>query len=241
MPSILAVGSVAYDSVKTPFGEAEEVLGGSATFFSVVASFFCRVDLVACVGEDFRREDVQFLESRNIDLEGLEVMEGRTFRWKGEYGYDLNEAHTLETELNVFSNFRPKIPAKYRDSKYVFLGNIDPTLQREVLSQVQKPQLVACDTMNYWIEGRFQALVQILKHVGILIINDAEARQLANEVNLVRAARKILGWGPRIVVIKRGEYGVLMFQVQGEQSLDHGSSLNTPVSGADLHGNRVAL
>ena len=234
MPSILAVGSVAYDSVKTPFGEAEEVLGGSATFFSVVASFFCRVDLVACVGEDFRREDVQFLESRNIDLEGLEVMEGRTFRWKGEYGYDLNEAHTLETELNVFSNFRPKIPAKYRDSKYVFLGNIDPTLQREVLSQVQKPQLVACDTMNYWIEGRFQALVQILKHVGILIINDAEARQLANEVNLVRAARKILGWGPRIVVIKRGEYGVLMFQVQGEQSLDHGSSLNTPVSGADL-------
>ena len=194
MPSILAVGSVAYDSVKTPFGEAEEVLGGSATFFSVVASFFSRVDLVACVGEDFRKEDVQFLESRNVDLEGLEYMEGRTFRWKGEYGYDLNEAHTLDTELNVFSNFHPKIPEKYRNSEYVFLGNIDPALQRDVISQVEKPQLVACDTMNYWIEGRFQSLVKTLQHVGILIINDAEARQLANEVNLVRAARKILGW-----------------------------------------------
>ncbi len=234
MPSILAVGSVAYDSVKTPFGEAEEVLGGSATFFSVVASFFSRVNLVACVGEDFRKEDVQFLESRNVDLEGLETMKGRTFRWKGEYGYDLNEAHTLETELNVFSNFHPKIPKKYRNSEYVFLGNIDPALQRDVISQVEKPQLVACDTMNYWIEGRFQSLVKTLQHVGILIINDAEARQLANEVNMVRAARKILGWGPRIVVIKRGEYGVLMFQVQGEQSLDHGSSMDTPVSEGDL-------
>ena len=130
MPSILVVGSVAYDSVKTPFGKAEEVLGGSATFFSVVASFFSRVNLVACVGEDFRREDVEFLESRNVDLQGLEYMEGRTFRWKGEYSYDLNEAHTLETELNVLSNFRPKIPRKYRDSEYVFLGNIDPALQR---------------------------------------------------------------------------------------------------------------
>lgn len=234
MPSILAVGSVAYDSVKTPFGEAEEVLGGSATFFSVVASFFSRVDLVACVGEDFRKEDVQFLESRNVDLEGLEYMKGRTFRWKGEYGYDLNEAHTLDTELNVFSNFHPKIPEKYRNSEFVFLGNIDPALQRDVISQVQKPQLVACDTMNYWIEGRFQSLVKTLQHVGILIINDAEARQLANEVNLVRAARKILGWGPRIVVIKRGEYGVLMFQVQGEQSLDHGSAMDAPVSEGDL-------
>jgi sugar/nucleoside kinase (ribokinase family) len=232
MPSILAVGSVAYDSVKTPFGEAEEVLGGSATFFSVVASFFSRVDLVACVGSDFRKEDVQFLESRNVDLEGLEYMEGRTFRWKGEYGYDLNEAHTLDTELNVLSNFHPKIPEKYRNSEFVFLGNIDPALQRDVISQVQKPQLVACDTMNYWIEGRFQSLVQTLQHVGILIINDAEARQLANEVNLIRAARKILGWGPRIVVIKRGEYGVLMFQVQGE--LDHGSTLDKPVSEGDL-------
>ena len=234
MSSILAVGSVAYDSVKTPFGKAEEVLGGSATFFSVVASFFCRVNLVACVGEDFRREDVEFLESRNVDLEGLEYMEGRTFRWKGEYSYDLNEAHTLETELNVLSNFRPKIPKKYRDSEYVFLGNIDPTLQREVLSQVEKPRLVACDTMNYWIEGRFQSLVKTLKQVGILIINDAEARQLANEVNMLRAARKILGWGPRILVIKRGEYGVLMFQVQGEQSLDQGSALDVPVSEGDL-------
>ena len=208
MASILAVGSVAYDSVKTPFGEVEEVLGGSGTYFSVAASFFTQVDLVACVGQDFRRQDVQFLESRNIDLEGLETMDGRTFRWKGEYGYDLNERTTLDTQLNVFS-----------DSDYVFLGNIDPALQREVISQVQKPQLVACDTMNYWIDGHFESLLETLKYVGILLVNDSEARQLAREANLVKAARKILGWGPEIVVIKRGEYGVLMFQVDRQASL----------------------
>ncbi len=219
MASILAVGSVAYDSVKTPFGEVEEVLGGSGTYFSVAASFFTQVDLVACVGQDFCRQDVQFLESRNIDLEGLETMDGRTFRWKGEYGYDLNERTTLDTQLNVFSDFQPKIPEKDGDSDYVFLGNIDPALQREVISQVQKPQLVACDTMNYWIDGHFESLLETLKYVGILLVNDSEARQLAREANLVKAARKILGWGPEIVVIKRGEYGVLMFQVDRQASL----------------------
>lgn len=231
MPSILSVGSVAYDSVKTPFGEVEEVLGGSATYFSVSASYFSQVALVACVGKDFRRQDVQLLESRNVDLEGLEYMDGQTFRWKGEYGYDLNEAQTLDTQLNVFSDFRPTLPDSYQHSSYVFLGNIDPALQRQVLSQVQAPQLVACDTMNYWIEGHFKALLETLKSVDILLVNDAEARQLAQEANLVRGARKILAWGPKILVIKRGEYGVLMFYMnseatQPENELPSGTSLS---------------
>lgn len=231
MPSILSVGSVAYDSVKTPFGEVEEVLGGSATYFSVSASYFSQVALVACVGKDFRRQDVQLLESRNVDLEGLEYMDGQTFRWKGEYGYDLNEAQTLDTQLNVFSDFRPTLPDSYQQSRYVFLGNIDPALQRQVLSQVQAPQLVACDTMNYWIEGHFKALLETLKSVDILLVNDAEARQLAQEANLVRGARKILAWGPKILVIKRGEYGVLMFYMnseatQPENELPRGTSLS---------------
>ncbi|MEE8349598.1 MAG: PfkB family carbohydrate kinase [Acidobacteriota bacterium] len=221
MSSIVAIGSVAYDSVKTPFGEVEEVLGGSATYFSVSASFFTQVDLVACVGRDFRQQDVELLESRNVDLEGLEYMDGETFRWKGEYGHDLNEAKTLDTQLNVLSDFRPTLPKSYQDSSYVFLGNIDPSLQRQVLSQVKAPQLVACDTMNYWIEGHFEALLETLKSVDILLVNDAEARQLAQESNLVRGARKILDWGPKILVIKRGEYGVLMFYRGSEGTPSH--------------------
>ena len=220
MAPILTVGSVAYDSVKTPFGNVEDVLGGSATYFSVAASFFTEINLVACVGRDFQGQDVHFLESRNIDLGGLEYMEGETFRWKGEYGYDLNEAHTLETKLNVFSNFSPKIPDTYRNADYVFLGNIDPRLQRQVISQVEKPLLVACDTMNYWISGHFQSLLETLKLVDILLINDAEARQLAEEANLVKAARKIIAWGPSILVVKRGEYGVLMFTSEGASKRD---------------------
>ncbi len=217
MASLLAVGSVAYDSVQTPFGRVEEALGGSGTYFSVAASFFTQVYLVACVGKDFQREDLEFLESREIDLEGLEYVEGETFRWKGEYGYDLNEAHTLETHLNVFADFQPKIPERYRESDYVFLGNIDPSLQRRVLGQVIDPQLVVCDTMNYWIEGHFESLLETLKGVDILMVNDAEARQLARESNLVKAARKIHAWGPRILVIKQGEYGVLMFHTNQDQ------------------------
>ncbi len=238
MPSILSVGSVAYDSVKTPFGEVEEVLGGSATYFSVSASFFSQVDLVACVGKDFRQQDVELLESRNVDLEGLEYMDGQTFRWKGEYGYDLNEAQTLDTQLNVFSDFRPTLPKKYQDSSHVFLGNIDPALQRQVLSQVQAPGLVACDTMNYWIEGHFKPLLETLKSVDILLVNDAEARQLAQESNLVRGARKILAWGPKVLVIKRGEYGVLMFYMGSEGTqLDDGlpSGTNLSVFGAPAY------
>lgn len=211
MGSVLAVGTVAYDSVKTPFGEADDVLGGSATYFSVSASFFAPVYLLACVGKDFRKSDVHFLESRNIDLRGLEYMDGETFRWKGKYGYDLNEAQTLETQLNVLSSYQPKVPESYRSLDYIFLGNMDPRLQREILAQVKTPRLVAADTMNYWIDGHFESLLQTLKQVGILIINDGEARQLSQEPNLVKAARQIFSWGPKILVIKRGEYGVLMF------------------------------
>ncbi len=215
--SILAVGSVAYDAVKTPFGQADEILGGAATYFSVSASFFTNVALVACVGDDFRAEDEEFLRSRDINLEGLERLSGKTFRWAGEYGYDLNDAKTLDTQLNVFADFDPKIPPAYRDRQFVFLGNIDPVLQRRVLSQVKKPRIVACDTMNYWIDGHFKSLLETLKRVDILLINDAETRQLAKESNLVKAARKILGWGPHTLVVKRGEYGVLMFRKSGDE------------------------
>ena len=208
--SILVVGSVALDSVHTPFGNAKEALGGSATYFSVAASFFADVRVVAVVGEDFPEEHLAFLKSRSIDLEGLVRVPGRTFRWAGEYGFDLNEAKTLETQLNVFAAFQPEIPKAYKESELVFLANIDPGLQREVLGQVRSPRLVAADTMNYWIDGKPEALQETLKSVDILLINDAETRQLAGEPNLVRAAQKVLGWGPTSLVIKRGEYGALM-------------------------------
>ncbi len=208
---ILAVGSVAFDTVRTPFGEASEVLGGSATYFSVAASFFTDVSLVAVVGEDFPREQVAFLESRSIDLRGLQRRPGRTFRWRGEYGDDLNEARTLETQLNVFGAFEPTLPEAYRDLEVVFLGNIDPEMQHHVLRQVRRPRLVAADTMNFWITGKPDQLRAALKGVDILLINEAETRQLAGEANLVAAARTILTWGPRALVIKRGEYGALLF------------------------------
>ena len=209
--SILVVGSVAFDSVETPFGKVAEVLGGSGTYFSTAASFFTPVNLVAVVGADFPEEHLDFLRSRNVDLAGLQRAEGRTFRWQGRYGYDLNEAETLDTQLNVFSDFRPELPAAYREAEYVFLANIDPELQLEVLRQVQRPRLIACDTMNFWISGKRQALLETLQHVDVLIINEAEARQLAEDPNLARAARRILAMGPRTLVVKRGEYGVIMF------------------------------
>ena len=210
--SLLVVGSVAFDSVKTPFGEADEVLGGSGTYFSTSASYFTDVSLVACVGTDFPEKHLTFLKSRSIDIEGIEKMEGKTFRWKGEYGYELNEAKTLDTQLNVFQSFKPKLPENYKDKKIVFLANIDPDLQREVLSQVNEPVLVACDTMNFWIEGKKDSLLETLKLVDILLINDGEARELSGEPNLVKAASKILLYGPKTLIIKRGEYGALMFK-----------------------------
>jgi len=214
--SILVVGSVAFDSIKTPFGTAEDVLGGSACYFSTAASFFTEVNLVAVVGDDFPQEHIEFLQSRNVDLAGLQKSPGETFRWKGRYDYDLNEAHTLETHLNVFETFQPVLPENYRDAEYVFLANIDPELQLEVLQQVKSPKLVACDTMNFWIEGKKEALIKTLARVDILLINEAEVRQLANESNLLKAADIVRSFGPKVLVVKRGEYGVLMF---GEGSI----------------------
>jgi sugar/nucleoside kinase (ribokinase family) len=211
MGKLLVVGSVALDAVKTPFGEATEVLGGSATYFSIAASYFTSVDLIAVVGEDFPEQHVTFLKSRGIDLTGLERRPGRTFRWKGEYTHQLNEAHTLETKLNVFESFRPKIPAHYKSPDVLFLGNIDPELQLEVLQQVKRPGVVACDTMNFWINGKREALWKVLEHIDILIINDGEARALGDNPNLVKVARTILARGPKHLIVKRGEYGVLMF------------------------------
>lgn len=212
---ILVVGSVALDTVTTPFGDATEVLGGSATYFASSASFFAPVSVVAVVGEDFPMEALEFLRRREVDLTGLERRPGRTFRWRGEYGFALNEAKTLETQLNVFAEFHPRLPEPYREREVVFLANIDPDLQREVLTQVLSPRLVAADTMNFWIQGKPEALRQTLKQVQILIINDTEARMLAQEPNLVRAAKTILGWGPRSLIIKRGEYGALSFSDGG--------------------------
>ncbi len=212
--SIVVVGSMALDTVRTPFGSATEILGGSANYFSVAASFFTKVRLVAVVGEDFPDGHLAFLRERGIDLRGLQRVSGKTFRWVGEYGFDFNEAHTLETHLNVFADFAPSLPEDYCDSEVVFLANIDPDLQREVLQQVRRPQLVAADTMNYWIGRKPEALRKTLGMVHVLIINDAETRQLAGEQNLVRAARIIQGWGPRVLIIKRGEYGALLFADQ---------------------------
>jgi sugar/nucleoside kinase (ribokinase family) len=210
MSDVLVVGSVALDSVTTPFGAAQDVLGGSATYFSYAASFFTQVRLVATVGEDFPAEHLQLLERRGVDLTGLHISNGRTFRWTGEYGYDLNEARTLETQLNVFANFKPVLPDVLRGTPFVFLANIDPDLQLDVLRQMRRPRLVALDTMNFWIEGKREALVSVLAEVDVLVINDAEARQLAGAANVVKAARAIVALGPRTVVIKRGEYGALM-------------------------------
>lgn len=208
---VLVVGSLALDSLTTPFGAVENVLGGSASYFATAASFFTEVSLVGVVGDDFPPEAIDLFRSRDIDLDGLERASEKTFRWRGEYGYDLNEAITLETQLNAFEHFRPKLPPRYQDSAYVFLANIDPELQIEVLSQVKRPKLVACDTMNYWIQGKLAPLKAVLQRVDLLTINEGEARQLAQEPNIVKAAHKILGMGPKTLIVKRGEYGALMF------------------------------
>ena len=213
--SLLVVGSVAFDSVQTPFGKVENVLGGSGVYFSTAASFFTEVRLVAVVGRDFPQEHIDFLKSRSIDLAGLEQVEGKTFRWKGEYSYALNEAKTLDTQLNVFQSFKPNLPKNYQSSEIVFLANIDPVLQREVLQQVHKPKLVACDTMNFWISGKRAELIETLRLVDILIINDGEARDLSKEFNLVKAAQAIRALGPKTLIIKRGEHGVLLFNDEG--------------------------
>ncbi len=209
--SVLVVGSVALDSVETPFGRADDALGGSATYFAASASHHTAVQLVGVVGSDYPVQKLQDLAVRGVDLSGLEQMEGESFRWRGRYRHDLNSAETLETRLGVFSHFRPKIPAQFRSAKYVFLGNIDPRLQLDVLQQVEKPKLVACDTMNFWIESRRADLMALLEKVDLITLNDAEARQLTEQANLVKAARWILAKGPRTVIIKKGEHGAFMF------------------------------
>ena len=209
--SVLVVGSVALDSVETPFGKADDVLGGSGTFFSASASHFTPVQLVGVVGSDYPMEQLEPLAQRGVDLAGLERAEGSSFRWRGRYRHDLNSAETLETHLGVFSNFRPKIPEQFRSAPFVFLGNIDPRLQLDVLNQVQKPKFVACDTMNFWIESRRPELLELLKHVNVITINDGEARQLTEQSNLVKAARWVLERGPTLVIIKKGEHGAFMF------------------------------
>jgi sugar/nucleoside kinase (ribokinase family) len=208
---VLVVGSVALDSVQTPFGTARDALGGSATFFSVAASFFTDVALVAVVGTDFPKEHLSFLESRGINTEGLTVEEGETFRWAGVYGYDLNDRDTIDTRLNVFEGFRPRVPKSLVDSEFVFLANIDPELQGSVLGQVEAPKLVACDTMNFWIEGKRPELLETMKGIDVMVMNDSECRELAGEPNLIKASRAILGLGPSTAIVKKGEHGALMF------------------------------
>lgn len=210
--SLLIVGSVALDTVETPFGKAAEALGGSAVYISVAASYFTSpIRLVGVVGGDFPKGHIQFLESRQIDLDGLQVIEnGKTFRWGGKYHYDLNARDTLFTELNVFKDFDPMIPDGFKNSSYVCLGNIDPVLQLQVLNQITKPRMVVGDTMNYWIEMKPRELAETMKFMDVIIVNDSEARLLTREPNLIKAAKKIIGMGPHSVIIKKGEHGAML-------------------------------
>ncbi len=214
--SLLAVGSIAFDDLETPFGRRDNVLGGSATYFSLSGSRFAPIRVVAVVGEDFGPAQEAVFHGRPIDLGGLTRKPGQCFRWKGAYGFDLNEARTLETHLNVFAHFRPDLPRPYRESPYLFLGNIDPVLQLEVLRQMDRPpHWVALDTMNFWIRGSRKALEEVLHHVDILLVNEAEVRELTQEHNLLKAYRRVQTAGPQILVVKRGEYGVCLLTPEG--------------------------
>jgi sugar/nucleoside kinase (ribokinase family) len=209
--SILVVGSVALDRIETPFGRADRTLGGAATYFSAAASLFHPVQLVGVIGDDFPEDDLAFLGQRGVDLEGLEHAPGESFFWSGRYDYDMNTRTTLETRLGVFANFKPRIPESFRSAEWVFLANIDPDLQLDVLDQVQAPRFVACDTMNYWIESKRDSLLELLSRVDCVILNDSEARELTGDYNLRRAARWIRERGPSTVVVKKGEHGAVLF------------------------------
>jgi len=208
--SIVAVGSLAFDSIQTPFGHAERALGGSANYFSLAASFFTEVRCVGVVGEDYPEDALAALESRAVRIEGIQRANGRTFHWSGRYGDDLNEAQTLDTQLNVFETFAPTIPESYRDSAFLFLGNIAPALQRSVLEQLPKKRFVALDTMNYWIGGTREALLDVIGHVQALVVNETEIRLLSGERGIAAASDWVLKRGPKIVVVKRGEYGAFL-------------------------------
>jgi sugar/nucleoside kinase (ribokinase family) len=210
MIKLLVAGTVAYDSIETPFGKAENVLGGSALHFTNAASFFADVGIVATVGQDFKLSEIEFLKERNVDMSGLAVDEGKTFRWEGKYGYDLNQAITLKTELNVIETYKPHVPEDFRDADYLFLANIDPDLQAYVIDQVRSPTAIVLDTMNFWIEHKYEQLMDVIRRVHMLVINEAELREISKEHNLVKGARKIIDLGPTCVVVKRGEYGVFM-------------------------------
>ena len=209
--SILVVGTVAFDSIETPFGNAERVLGGSASYFALAASYFAPVRLVGVIGQDFPQEYLELFKQRSVDLEGLRKEIGETFHWRGRYHEDINIRDTLELHLNVLSGFVPRLPESYRDAEYVFLGNIDPAMQIEVLNQLRRMRLVVCDTMDHWIQESGKELRAVLKRIEMLVLNDSEARLLSGCNNIVRAARTILKMGPKVVLIKRGEYGVLQF------------------------------
>lgn len=209
--SLLVVGSVAFDSVVTPFGEAKDVLGGSATFFSISASYFTKVNLIACVGKDFSNKHLGILKGKNIDVSGLQSLEGETFRWSGKYSENLSEAQTLCTKLNVFSEFNPILSKEQKLSKYIFLANIDPCIQESILNQIVDPKVVACDSMNLWITNHRKALLKVLKKVDIFFLNENESKMLSDGASVLNAAEMIMGFGPKIVVIKKGEHGAVVF------------------------------
>lgn len=211
MSGILAVGSMAFDTIETPFGIQEKVLGGSVNHFSLSASYFSRVNCISVVGEDFPKEHLTLLNHRGIDTRGVKIDKGNTFHWSGKYGYELHEAQTLATHLNVFEHFSPEVPESYRNSAFVFLGNIIPSLQEKVLSQVHHPKFVAIDTMNFWIGTQRESLIKVISKCHCLIINEGELRQLTNSFNILTAAKLVRSWGPKLLVIKRGEYGAVLF------------------------------
>lgn len=208
---VLVVGSVALDDVETPFGRRKNSLGGSAVYFSLACSIFSAVSMVGVIGEDFPEEHILLLNTRGVDTRSLKRKKGRTFHWQGRYDLDLNLAHTLKTELNVFADFKPELYPRQSDAKYLFLANIDPELQLRVAREMSNPDIIAADTMNYWIDSKRRNLLKVLKITDFLLVNDAEARQLGKEANLTKACRKIISWGPKVVVVKQGEYGVIMF------------------------------
>jgi sugar/nucleoside kinase (ribokinase family) len=210
--TLLVVGSIALDSIFTPFGETADALGGSAVYFSVAGSILHPVQVVGVIGKDYPRHELESLAARGIDWGGVEQAEGESFRWKGKYSYDLQSRETLETRLGVFADFQPRLPPAFRSAKFVFLGNIDPDLQLGVLEQVSRPELVVCDTMNYWIQGKKASLLQLLSRVDVLMVNDSEARELSGDWNIHRAGRWILRHGPKRVVIKQGEHGALLIE-----------------------------
>lgn len=234
-PNILIVGSVAFDDVETPAGRRPQSLGGSANYFSVGASHFAPVRLVAVVGEDFPKSHLEQLSARGVDLEGLEVVEGSTFFWRGRYGADFGDAETLDTQLNVFADFQPKIPVSYQESPYLFLGNIHPALQEDVVDQVKSPKLIGCDTMNFWITGEPSALNKLLAKIDLLVINEGEARLLSGDKMITRAVEKIKAMGPKIIVIKKGGHGASLYHPDGQfhvpaYPLDH---LSDPTGAGD--------